>query len=156
MIIRSIADLCLQYDEPLGLLRLEWASGPGTHTMRASAAQLLQLTRALKVHHLLIDLNTVPDIPLAEELWLGTHWLPGIVALPLARLVLIIARDRVHNQLAIDALHDLAQPAIRFDAQYFDDSEAALIWLTDRSGRLPALRAEWAARHEPRPDQQKG
>ena len=148
MIIRSIADFCLQYDEPLGLLRLEWTSGPGTQTMCASAAQLLQLTRALEVRYLLLDLNTVPDIPLEEELWLGTHWLPGIVALPLERLVLIIASDRVHNQLAVDALHDLVQPAIRFDLQYFGDPEAALSWLTDQSGRLPALRAEWEARHE--------
>ena len=146
MLITDIADFCLQYDEPLGLLRLEWVSGPATHSMQASAAKLLHVAWELRVRHLLLDMNTVPDIPADEETWLGTHWMPGIVQLPLERLVLVIDSFRVHNQLAIDALHDLVQPAIRFDVQYFSEPEAGLHWLTDESPRLPALLAEWNAR----------
>lgn len=151
MIITSIADFCLQHDAALGLLRLEWVSGPGTQTLRASAGQLLALAQDLAVRHLLLDLDSVPDIPVYDQIWLGTHWMPGIVQLPLERLVLVIGPHRVHNQLAVDALHDLVQPAIRFDAQYFSDPEPALRWLTDDSPRLPALLAEWAARAGPPP-----
>lgn len=145
MLISSIPDLCLQYDEPLGLLRLEWVSGADTRTLRPSAGQLLRLARQLAVRHLLLNMNTVPDISAEDELWLGTNWMPGIVQLPLERLVLVIASDQIHNQLAIESLHDLVQPTIRFDAQYFADSVAALHWLTDNSARLPALLAEWDA-----------
>ena len=146
MIISSIPDFCLQYDEALGFLRLEWVSGALTHTLRASAAQLLQLARQLAVRILLIDMNTVPNISVEDEQWLGAHWMPGIVQLPLAHLILAISSNELHNQLAIDALHDLVQPAIRFESHYFTDADSALQWVAEGSGRLPALQAEWRAR----------
>lgn len=151
MIITSITDFCLQHDEALGLLRLEWVSGPDTRTLRASAGQLLVLARDLAVRRLLLDMDSVPDIPVYDQMWLGTHWMPGIVQLPLERLVLVIGPHRVHNQLAVDALHDLVQPFIRFDSQYFSEPESALHWLTDGSPRLSALLAEWDARPGPPP-----
>ena len=145
MIISSIPDFCLQYDEPLSLLRLEWISGADTRTLRTSAGQLLHLARQLAVRNLLLNMNTVPDVSLEDELWLGTNWLPGIVQLPLERLVLVIASYQTHNQLVIDSFHDLVQPAIHFDSQYFTESDSALRWMTDDSARLPALLAEWDA-----------
>ncbi|QNP53294.1 hypothetical protein [Hymenobacter qilianensis] len=137
----------MQYDQVLSVLRLEWINGPDMSGLHTSSQQLLGLIRMLQVRHLLIDMNTVPDLSLADQVWLGDHWMPELVTLTLERLVLVIDSFRVHNQLAIDALHDLVQPGIRFDAQYFTDSEAALHWLTDGSRRLPALAAEWDARH---------
>jgi hypothetical protein len=146
MIIRSIPDFCLQYDQSLSVLRLEWVTRYGMQGMRASAQELMALMRGLFVRHLLIDMNTIPDLSAADQEWLGAQWMPELVTLSLERLVLIIDSDRVHNQLAIDVLHDLVQPGIRFDAQYFSDHASALHWLTDGSDRLPALEAEWAAR----------
>lgn len=146
MIINSIPAYCLQYDEALGLLRLEWVSGGNTRLFRACAEQLLRLARRLAVRHLLLDLNTVPDISVADQLWLGSHWMPGLVQLPLENLVLAIDQTQVHNQLAIDALHDLVQPAIRFASHYFPDPESAVRWLAEGTDRLPALLAEWRTR----------
>ncbi len=146
MIISHIPDFRLQHDLALGLLRLEWVSGADTRTLHASAGQLLRLAHGLAIRHLLLDMNTVPDLSVEHQLWLGAHWMPGVVALPLQHLVLVIDQNRVHNQLAIDALHDLVQPAIRFESHYFSDPESALRWLTDGSDRLPALLAEWSAR----------
>ncbi|GAB3307549.1 hypothetical protein ACFQT0_11185 [Hymenobacter humi] len=146
MIISHIPDFSLQYDAALGLLRLEWISGEGTKTLRTSAAQLLDLARQLTVRALLIDMNSVPNIPVEDELWLGTHWMPNIVQLPLEHLILAIDSNRIHNQLAIDALHDLVQPSIRFESHYFSDAASAMHWLTEGTSRLPALLAEWHAR----------
>ena len=143
MIITNIPDFRLQYDELLGLLRLEWVSGEGTPTLRSSAARLLDLARELAVRVLLIDMNSVPDISVSDELWLGTHWMPGIVQLPLAHLILAIDSNRIHNQLAIDALHDLVQPSIRFESHYFTDAPSAVQWVSEGTDRLPALLAEW-------------
>ncbi|WP_035565611.1 hypothetical protein [Hymenobacter sp. IS2118] len=136
----------MQHDEVLGLLRLEWVSGAATHTLRASATQLLALARERAVRVLLLDMNSVPNISLEDEWWLGAHWMPEIVRLPLAHLILAIDSTRLHNQLAIDALHDLIKPAIRFESHYFDDTTSAVQWLAEGSGRLPALQAEWLAR----------
>ena len=148
MLFHHIPNFCLQYDQSLSLLRLEWVTHSDSLRLRASASELLALLQELAVRHLLLDMNSIPNLPLADQLWLGDHWMPALVALPLERLVLIIDSDQIHNQLAIDMLHDSVQPNIRFESQYFADMESALDWTTDSSPRLPALRAEWAARYE--------
>lgn len=152
LIFRHISDVCLQYDEELGVLRLEWVASTDTSRLRKSAEELMLLLQTLAVRHLLLDMDSMPDLPVADQEWLGRQWMPCLVALPLERLVLVIDTGRVHNQLAIDALHDLIQPAIRFDSQYFSDPESAMDWLTEGSDRLPALEAEWAAQRAPTPN----
>jgi hypothetical protein len=147
VLLRHIPDFCSQYDQELRILHLEWVSGTDVRSIRTSASKLLTLLKELPIHHLLLDMNSVPDLPLADQLWLGKHWMPGLVASPLARLVLAIDGNRIHNQLAIDALHDLVQPAIRFESHYFSDSASAFDWLAYNSEQLPALVAEWDARH---------
>lgn len=147
VIITSVSDLSLQHDEALGLLRVEWASGEDTRTFRASAEQLLQLVGRLQVRHLLLDMNTFADISVYDQMWLGVHWMPVLVKLPVEQVVLAINRRRVHNQLALDSLIALSRPFIKFDIQFFPTAYPGLHWLTDYSARLPALLAEWDAVH---------
>ncbi|GAC1379041.1 MAG: hypothetical protein NVSMB30_27000 [Hymenobacter sp.] len=151
MIITTISDLSLQYDEALGLLRVEWASGADMRTFRASAELLLQLTVRLEVRSMLLEMNTFPDISVYDQVWLGVNWMPGIVKLPLERVVLAIHRRRVHNQLAIDSLIAMSRPFIRFDIQFFATAIPGLQWLSDYSARLPTLLAEWDAVYGPTP-----
>lgn len=151
MIINNIPDLSLQYDEQLSLLRAEWASGRDARTFRQSAAQLLDLNRELDVRNLLLNMNSFPDISVYDQVWLGVHWMPGIVQLPLQRVVLVNHRRRVHNQLAIDSLLAMFRSIIKFDVQYFSQSEPGMQWLADHSARLPEVQAEWAAVHGPAP-----
>ena len=149
MIITSISDLSLQYDEPLSLLRVEWASGQDMRTFRLSADQLQHVTGQLGVRNLLLEMNTFPDISVYDQVWLGANWMPGVVKLPLERVVLAIHGRRVHNQLAIDSLLALSRPFIKFDIQFFPKAVPGLHWLSDYSDRLPALLAEWEAVHGP-------
>jgi len=149
VIFRHILNLCLQFDQLSGVLLVEWVALSNPHYLRSSAEQLLILLREQEVRHLVLDMNSLPDLSVADQIWLGDYWMPGLVALPLERLVLVIDSSRQHNQLAVDALHDLVQPAIRFSSHYFSDTASALDWLTDSSPRLPALAAEWAARYQP-------
>ncbi len=137
----------MQYDEQLSLLRIEWASGADTRTLRQSAEQLLALQRELNVRHLLFNMNTFPDISVYDQVWLGVNWMPGIMKLPLERVVLVNHRRRVHNQLAIDSLLAMFRGIIRFDVQYFPQSESGLQWLSNHAARLPELLAEWQAVH---------
>ncbi|GAA3958622.1 hypothetical protein [Hymenobacter antarcticus] len=151
MIISSISDLSLQYDEQLSLLRVEWASGNDTRNLRASAEQLLLLDQQLGMRNLLLNMNTFPDISVYDQVWLGTNWMPGITRLPLERVVLVNHRRRVHNQLAIESLLAMFRPFIKFDIQYFSQPGPGLAWLTDYAARLPELQAEWEAVHGPDP-----
>ena len=151
MIITTIPDLSLQYDEALGLLRVEWASGQDMRTFRASVEQLLKIAQALAVRHLLLDMNTFPDISVYDQVWLGAHCMPVLVKPPLERVVLAISRRRVHNQLALDSLISMSRPFIRFDIQFFSAALPGLHWLCDYSDRLPGLLREWDAVHGPGP-----
>ena len=148
MLFLHIPNFCLHYDQVLSVLRLEWVAYSDPIQLRTSANALLALLQELAVRHLLLDMNSVPNLPPADQLWLGDHWMPALVALPLERLVLVIDSSQIHNQLVIDMLHSLVQPSIRFESQYFADMEAALDWTTDNSPRLAALNAEWATRYE--------
>ena len=147
MIITSIPDFSLQYDDELRVLRVEWAAGDDARNLRASALALLHLNQVLGTHHLLLNVSTFPDISVYDQVWLGTHWMPGVVKLPLQRVVLLNHRHRVHNQLAIESMLALVRPFIRFDVQFFPHASSGMGWLSDFSARLPALMAEWEAVH---------
>lgn len=149
MIINSIPDFSLQYDQELSVLRVEWAAGDDTRNLRASATQLLSLDRELGMHNLLLNMNTFPDISVYDQVWLGANWMPGIVKLPLQRVVLINNRHRIHNQLAIESMLALVRPFIKFDIQFFPNAASGMGWLCDFSPRLPEVMAEWEALHAP-------
>ena len=152
MIITSIPDFSLQFDSELSLLRIEWASGDDTRDLRDSAKKLLVLDRELAVRNLLINMNTFPDISVYDQVWLGMHWMPGIVKLPLERVVIINNRHRVHNQLAIDSMIALVRPFIKFDIQFFPQAASGMRWLSDFSPRLPEIMAEWSRVFAPEED----
>lgn len=149
VIISSIPDFSVQYDEHLSLLRVDWASGNDARNLRSSAEQLLLLDRKLGVRNMLLNMTTFPDISVYDQVWLGVHWMPGIVKIPLERVVVVNHRRRVHNQLAIDSLLSMFLPLIKFDIQFFPQPAPGLDWLTNSSERLPLLQAEWDAVHGP-------
>jgi hypothetical protein len=151
VIITSIPDLSLQYDEALSLLRVEWAAGEDMRTFRTSAELLLQLVNKHSIRNMLLEMNTFPDISVYDQVWLGVSWMPVLVKLPVERVVLAINRRRVHNQLAIDSLIALFRPFIRFDIQFFSTAQPGLHWLSDYSERIPDLLAEWDAIHSAGP-----
>lgn len=155
MIFRSIPNFCLQHVPDLGILRLEWVTRSDARLLRTSAGQLLALLAELQVRCLLLDMNSIPNLALADQLWLGDHWMPGLLALGLEQLVLAIDSAQLHNQLAIDALYALVQADIRFESHYFSNSASAFDWLADGAPQRPALEAEWAARQEIRADESK-
>ncbi len=152
VIITSIPDFSLQFDPELSLLRIEWAAGDDTRNLRESAIKLLAVDRELAVRHLLLNMNTFPDISVYDQLWLGTHWMTGIVKLPLERVVIINNRHRIHNQLAIESMIALVRPFIKFDIQFFPQAISGLRWLSDFSPRLPEMMAEWNRVFAPDPD----
>ena len=149
MIITSIPDLSLQYDEALSLLRVEWASGQDMRTFRLSADQLQHVAGQLGVRHMLLEMNTFPDISVYDQVWLGANWMPAMMQLPLERVVLVIHQRRVHNQLAIDSLIGMSRPFTKFDIQFFSTTVPGLHWLSNYSDRIPHLLAEWQALHGP-------
>ena len=145
MLLTDFPELRLQHDEELALLRVEWVGGNNMARFRAGSAHLLHLGRTLHPRHCLLDMNSLPDISAYDQIWLGMKWLPGLLKLPLARVVFLLDHGRVYQQATIETLLHLTGSLMKFDLQFFDDARPALNWLTDDSARVAGLLAEWDA-----------
>lgn len=143
MILHQVPYMRMQHDPSLDLLRMEWEPGSSMRAFRATALAHIEVARELKVRRSILAMDSLPDIPVYDQLWLSTHYIPKVIDLPLERVVFAISAARLHNQLAVEALVHLARPFIRFDIQFFRQFEPGLRWLTDDSPLLPGLLAEW-------------
>ncbi|TVT41319.1 hypothetical protein FNT36_07640 [Hymenobacter setariae] len=143
MIITDIKELKIQHDEPLHLLRVEWAAGRDMRRLRPALEQLSQVAIRLQITHGLLAIDTLPDISAYDQIWLGSQWLPKTERLALKQAVIVLSSGKIYNQQAIETLLTLNRNHVRFDFQFFSQSVSAMHWLTNESRRLPALLAEW-------------
>ena len=150
MLLTDFPELCLQHDAPLELLRVGW-NGKGLDRFREGSLHLVETALRLQPQRYVFDMNSLPDMLIQDQLWMGLHWLPLLRPLPVKQVVFVIGSHRAYHLAAIEGLLFLARPFIKFDVQFFGDDEAALRWITDRSPRLPALLAEWNAAYGPPP-----
>ena len=144
MIIKSITEFCAQYDEPLDLLRVTWQVGGNMRHFRLAFTQLSELAAQLAVGRVMLELNALPDVPVYDQLWLTTSFMPAVLKLPLRQVVIVLSPRRVYNQHVVEGLLMAVSRFIRFDVQFFAHAEPGLSWLTDDSPYLPALLREWA------------
>ncbi len=140
-----MAEFCAQYDEPLDLLRVAWTVESSMRHFRPSFTRLVEVAAELAVGRVLLDINALPDVPVYDQLWLTTSFMPAVLKLPLRQVVIVLSAERVYNQHVAEGLLMAVSPFIRFDVQFFPQPEFGLAWLIDDSPRLPELLLEWAA-----------
>ena len=145
MIITTIAELCVQHDKPLDLVRVAWMAGRSIRYFQQAFTQLHKIITQVGVSRVVLELNAMPDIPVYDQLWLSTTFMPALLKLPLKQVVVVLSAQRVYNQQVVEGVLAAASMSILFDVQFFAQSEAALAWLTDDSPRLPLLMREWAS-----------
>lgn len=143
MLITTIKEFKIQYDEPLHLLRVEWVAGRDMRRLRPALEQLYQLANQLQITHGLLAMESLPDISAYDQIWVGSQWLPKTTSLALKQAVIVLSYKQVYNQQAIETLLGLNRLQIKTDFQFFGQSTAAMHWLTGESPRLPELLAEW-------------
>jgi hypothetical protein len=144
MIISSIAELCVQFDKPLNLVRVAWVAGRNMRYFQQAFTQLRGVITQLGPGRIVLDLNAMPDIPVYDQIWLSTTFMPALLKLPLKQVVVVLSARRIYNQQVVEGVLAASAMNIRFDVQFFAQPEAALSWLTDDSPRLSALLHEWA------------
>ena len=143
MIVNSVKELCVQHDAELGVARIAWVGGRQMSGFRAAFKELCELVQRLRVGRVLVDLNTLPDISVYDQLWMSKYFIPSVLALPLRQVVMVLTAGRIYNQHVVEDLLGAVSLQIRFDLQFFTQPEAGMHWLTDYSPRLPALLIEW-------------
>ncbi|MGI4762169.1 MAG: hypothetical protein ACRYF0_15785 [Janthinobacterium lividum] len=156
MIINTIAELCVQHDKPLNLVRVAWLAGRNMRFFQQAFTQLRGIITQLGVGRVVLELNAMPDIPVYDQIWLSKVFMPALLKLPLQQVVVVLSARRVYNQQVVEGVLAASAMSILFDVQFFAQPEAALAWLTDDSPRLPALLREWASgcgSHEPATDE---
>jgi hypothetical protein len=144
MIIPDIKEFKIQYDEPLRLLRVEWAAGHDMRRLRPALEQLRQLAYRVQASHGLLALSDLPEISAYDQIWLGSQWLPKTERLALRQAVVVLDAKQVYNQQAIETLLVFGRSPVGVDFQFFRQATAGMQWLANDSLRLPALFAEWA------------
>lgn len=145
MIINTVAELCVQHDKPLDLVRVAWLANRSMRYFQHAFTQLRAIIMQLGASRVVLELNAMPDIPVYDQIWLSTTFMPALLRLPLKQVVVVLSARRVYNQQVVEGVLAAAAMHILFDVQFFAQAETALAWLTDDSPRLPLLLREWAA-----------
>jgi len=143
MLIASSKEFRIQQDKLLKVLRVEWVGGQNMRDFRGAFNTLLQLTEKLLVSRIVLDINTLPDVSVYDQLWLSTHFMPQLVRLPLAQVVVVLSNERVYNHQVMESLLTDNRLFMRVDIQFFTQAESAMQWITNNSPRLALLLAEW-------------
>jgi hypothetical protein len=78
-----------------------------------------------------------------DQLWLSTHFMPQLMRLPLAQVVVVLSNERVYNHQVMESLLTDTRLFVRVDIQFFTQAESAMQWITNNSPRLTLLLAEW-------------
>ena len=144
MIVFCSKELCVQHDEGLGMVRAAWIGGRNMRGFREAFTRLQKLVARLGVARILLDLNTLPDISVYDQLWLSKGFIPSILVLPLRQVVVALSPKNVYNHQAVEGLLLAVHLLIRFDMQFFAQPDAGMQWLTDYSPRLVDLQREWS------------
>lgn len=145
MIIKSIEEFCIQNSEPLNVARVAWVGGRNMRHFQRAFMQLQRVLTHIGVGRVVLDLNALPDVPVYDQLWLSTSFMPALMKLPLRQMVVVLTGQRIYNQHVLEGLLAAVAKTIPFDVQFFANAEAAMAWLTDDSSQLPGLLTEWAS-----------
>lgn len=143
MLIVSIKEFCIQYDSLLNMLRVEWVGGRNMRHFQDAFSQLVKLASELLVTRVVLDINTLPDVSVYDQLWLSKHFMPSLLQLSLQQAVVVLRNERVYNHHVVESLLADGILVDKIDVQLFTQVEAALQWITDNSPQLPQLLAEW-------------
>lgn len=116
-------------------------------SFQRSLQAVAQLAEQNTVAEGLIDLHGLPDLSISQQLWAATHWVPRVAVAAVQHVAIVIPRNGLYNQMAVEALHRAAQPFTKCEVQFFGTTASALDWLL--SFQSPAAQAEleheWAA-----------
>jgi hypothetical protein len=109
--------------------RVAWAGGRNMRHFQRAFTQLQRVLTHIGVGRVVLDLNALPDVPVYDQLWLSTTFMPALIKLPLRQMVVVLTGQRIYNQHVLEGL--LA-------------AVAKTIPLTDDSAQLLGLFTEWA------------
>lgn len=139
-------DVCLQYVPEVALVRTQFhRASADMAAFQRSMQGIAQLLEQNTVAEVLIDMHGLPDLTIAQQLWIATHWLPRVAVPAVQHAAIIIPENGLYNQMTVEMMHRAARHFISCEVQFFQTRHAALDWLLsfqDPTAQL-ALEQEW-------------
>lgn len=135
--------LCVQYNEPLKLLRWQWQGPLSLARFETAFQELLFITLHYGVQRWMADTRGLPPLGIQEQAWLSEEWLPEFGLNTAVHQLALVLPDSLHNQLVLEsALQDAHQHDCGL-IQFFNCSPAALDWLAGNAATAELLEQEW-------------
>ena len=121
--------LTLYYQADRRLVRALWDGFLSGEEFRASALACTQVLQERAPLYWLADNRKLKAIREKDQEWFMQHIAPRMAACSLVKMATLISED-IFNQMAVETLHTLGTPVMRFEARFFHQEEQALQWLT--------------------------
>lgn len=121
--------LTLFYQKDLQMARALWNGFLSGEEFRASALACSQLLQERSPLLWLADNRKMKAIRKKDQDWFEKEIFPILATSSLEKMATLVSED-IFNQMAVETLHTLGTPLMRFETQFFHQEEQALQWLT--------------------------
>lgn len=132
LVVRHDAHVLVKADVVARLISLQWKGYAPSPQYRAILDDALLNVRLHGMRAWLADLRGMNAILRQDEQWTVNEWFPRLAQAGLERMAILTSTD-YFNQMSVDRIMDAATPLMPFPIAYFDDPEAARIWLLSAS-----------------------
>ena len=120
--------LTLYYNAERRMGRALWDGFLSGEIFRTSMLACAQLIEERKPLTWLADNRKMKAIRQKDQDWFEQVMFPIFIASPLEKMATLVSED-IFNQMAIETLHTLGTPLVRFETRFFHSEERALQWL---------------------------
>lgn len=143
--ILTLPAIRAQFFASPSLLRFQWNTTQTTlHGFRKGMESIAQVIEQNNVRQTLVDMNGLPSLTLDDQFWVGSTWLPRVAKGAVERVALVLPTRNMYNQLVVEGLVRTGRHFMRYDIQFFSNTDEAADWLIgDQPPVLAALHSEW-------------
>lgn len=121
--------LTLFFQPDRRMVRALWNGFLSGEEFRASALACSQVLKERAPLYWLADNRKMRALRKKDQDWFEKEIFPHLAASSLEKMATLISED-IFNQMAVETLHTLGTPVMRFEARFFHNEEQALQWLT--------------------------
>ena len=121
------------YHEKLSLMEILWLDFATTEDYQETFKAVYEVVEKYKTPFWLSDMSEAKVVKFENRDWLQNVFIPKIFALNILRKGAYVVAENTFNQMYLERIKkDLEkQEKYNFEAEYFNDRESALAWLTN-------------------------
>ncbi|PSR55457.1 hypothetical protein AHMF7605_19070 [Adhaeribacter arboris] len=132
--------LLIDWDEEYDIIYLEWHYYPGSEKYRESLELAINLARQKNIKYGIANVQQITKIQPDDLSWLIDAWIPGLLALPIKKVAVILPPEDFEELVAV-YLNRLNISVLPFEVEFFDQTYQAYNWVKNGLYPGPSLHA---------------